>query len=187
MFLSTSMSRLCLCLALLVLRVEYFLKTRSISDGCWWPGSWFNIKMSSYEYRTSHCGDKMVLRSSYLHNGISYTGKMSSLYLYWIRALASGRLMHWSYRSLVLNHWHVYITRQTDTVLVKSLLQCNSFDFPLFTLVSTTTVYSSVYTECWKYFSGVHTKKNFQLFCQELASFSPRSKRVIWMHPHLKF
>ena len=40
----------------------------------------FNIKMSSYQYRKSHCGDKMVVRSSYLHNGISYTGKMSSLY-----------------------------------------------------------------------------------------------------------
>ena len=36
--------------------------------------------MSSYQYRKSHCGDKTVERSSYLHNGISYTGKMSSLY-----------------------------------------------------------------------------------------------------------
>ena len=47
-----------------------------------WPGHWFNIKMSSYQYRKSYCGDKMVVRSSYLHNGISYTGKMASLY--WI-------------------------------------------------------------------------------------------------------
>ena len=44
-----------------------------------------NIKMPSYQYRESHCGDKTILRSSYLHNGISYTGKMASLY--WIRAL----------------------------------------------------------------------------------------------------
>ena len=41
--------------------------------------------MSSYQYRKSHCGDKTVVRSSYLHNGISYTGKTTSLY--WIRAL----------------------------------------------------------------------------------------------------
>ena len=34
---------------------------------------------SSYQYRKSHCGDKTVVRSSYLHNGISYTGKISSL------------------------------------------------------------------------------------------------------------
>ena len=48
------------------------------------PGPWFNIKMSSHQYRKSHCGDKTILRPSYLHNGISYTGKMTSLY--WIRA-----------------------------------------------------------------------------------------------------
>ena len=41
---------------------------------------WFNIKMLSYQYRKSHCGDKTILRPSYLHNGISYTGKMASLY-----------------------------------------------------------------------------------------------------------
>ena len=45
----------------------------------------FNIKMTSYQYRESHCGDKTILRPSYLHNEISYTGKMTSLY--WIRAL----------------------------------------------------------------------------------------------------
>ena len=49
------------------------------------PGPWFNKKMSSYQYRKSHCGDKTILRPSYLHNGISDTGKMASLY--WIRAL----------------------------------------------------------------------------------------------------
>ena len=43
------------------------------------PGPWFNIKMSSYQYRKSHCGD---LTTSYLHNEIFYTGKTS---LYWIR------------------------------------------------------------------------------------------------------
>ena len=49
-------------------------------------GPWFNIKMSSCQYRKSHCGDKTVIRSSYLHNGIFYTGKMS---LYWIGPLVS--------------------------------------------------------------------------------------------------
>ena len=51
------------------------------------PGPRFNIKMSSYQCRKSHCGDKTVIRSSYLHSGISYTGKMSSLY--WIGAQVS--------------------------------------------------------------------------------------------------
>ena len=39
--------------------------------------------MPSYQYRKSCCGDKTILRPSYLHNGISYTGKTESLY--WIR------------------------------------------------------------------------------------------------------
>ena len=46
------------------------------------PGPRFNKKMTSYQYRKYHCGDKTVVRSSYLHNGISYNGKVSSLY--WI-------------------------------------------------------------------------------------------------------
>ena len=50
-----------------------------------YSGPWFNIKMSSYQYRKSHCGDQTILWTSYLHNGISYTGKMTSLYR--IRAL----------------------------------------------------------------------------------------------------
>ena len=28
--------------------------------------------MTPYQYRKSHCGDKTILRPSYLHNGISY-------------------------------------------------------------------------------------------------------------------
>ena len=64
------------------------------NDNCplwvpWWnakvPGPWFNISRSSYQYRKSHWRDKMVERSSYLHNGIFFTGKMASLY--WISPL----------------------------------------------------------------------------------------------------
>ena len=63
------------------------LKYLHIHNTEWRPGPRFNIKMTSYQYRKSHCGDKTILRQSYLHNGISYTGKMTSLY--WIRAQAS--------------------------------------------------------------------------------------------------
>ena len=38
----------------------------------------------SYQYRECHCGDKMAIRLSYLHGGISYTGKMTCFY--WTRA-----------------------------------------------------------------------------------------------------
>ena len=33
------------------------------------PGGWFNIKMPSYQYRKSHCGDKTILRPFYLRMG----------------------------------------------------------------------------------------------------------------------
>ena len=36
-------------------------------------GGQINIKMSSYQYRKSHCGYKTILRPSHLRNGISYT------------------------------------------------------------------------------------------------------------------
>ena len=75
-------------------------------------GSWFNIKMSSYQYRKPHGGDKTVVRSSYLHNGISYTGKMLSLY--WIRVLML--LWHhllWTTKedkmTLSYTHTHTYL------------------------------------------------------------------------------
>ena len=64
---------------------QYTIVTRN-----WRSGGRFNIKMSSYQYRKSHCGDKTILRPSYLHNGISYTDKMASLY--WIRAQWSTRI-----------------------------------------------------------------------------------------------
>ena len=37
------------------------------------PGSWFNIMMSSYQCRKSHCGDKMFIISSYPHDGILWS------------------------------------------------------------------------------------------------------------------
>ena len=51
----------------------------------------FNIKIPSYQYSKSHSGDKMILRLSYLHSGISYPGEMVSLY--WIRALVVPELL----------------------------------------------------------------------------------------------
>ena len=42
-------------------------------------GAWFTVKMLFYKYKKYRCGDKTVVRSSYLHSGNSYTGKMASL------------------------------------------------------------------------------------------------------------
>ena len=43
-------------------------------------GSWFNKKCPLTSKGNPHFGDKTVLRPSYLHNEISFTGKTSSLY-----------------------------------------------------------------------------------------------------------
>ena len=52
-----------------------------INTAMYKTGGWFNIKMPSYQYRKSHGGDKTNQRPSYLHNGISYTGKMTLMTL----------------------------------------------------------------------------------------------------------
>ena len=64
--------------------VLHVMNTLRYGNALCTTGPWFNINMTSYQYRKSHCGDKMIVKSSYLHNGISFTGKMTSLY--WISA-----------------------------------------------------------------------------------------------------
>ena len=49
-------------------------------------GPWFNTKMS-YQHSDSHCGNKMIVRSSYFCNRNSYTGKTA--FSYWINSLVS--------------------------------------------------------------------------------------------------
>ena len=90
-------------------------------------GPWFNIKMWSYQYRKSHCGDKTVVRSSYLHNGISYTGKMSSLY--WTNPLVLFvisrvcEMVIINMRFAILIHYRLANTNH---------LTCNTQAFPLY-------------------------------------------------------
>ena len=56
-------------------------------------GNFFSLALNTaYQYKKSHYGDKIVIRSSYFHNGISYTGKISSLY--WIRVQDFSVLFH---------------------------------------------------------------------------------------------
>ena len=69
-----------------------------------------DIKMSSYQYRKFHCGDKTVVRSSYLHNGISYTGKMTSLY--WIRTLVIMKLVQLQ-AIVMLTYWQTLRNKLT--------------------------------------------------------------------------
>ena len=61
-------------------KLECFLPFLATCHDFFSPGPWFNIMVTSYQYRNSHCGDKMIFWPSYLHNRISHTGKITSLY-----------------------------------------------------------------------------------------------------------
>ena len=91
-------------------------------------GSRFNIKMSSCQYRKSHCGDKTVVRSSYLHNGISYTGKVASLYWFsplvvWIKKMNNAYCRYWGSNSFVYSsgYCHRWRSRMHMKTLADSL------------------------------------------------------------------
>ena len=43
-------------------------------------GIWFNIKIPTHHHRRAHYGDKTMIRSSYIQNGSSYTGRTVTLY-----------------------------------------------------------------------------------------------------------
>ena len=59
------------------------------------PEPCFNKKIPSYQYRKSHCGDKTILRPSYLRNGISFTGKITSLYRIKTLLVMCVSTIHW--------------------------------------------------------------------------------------------
>ena len=77
--------------------------------------------MTSYQYRKSHCGDKTILRPSYLHNRISYTGK-TTLYIEsgpWSLAVAcpaysfclSNFVWQWWTSNFMMLVWHIHFVR----------------------------------------------------------------------------
>ena len=91
------------------------------------PGPWFKTKMSSCQYSKSHCGDKTVVRPSYLHNGISFTGKTVSLY--WIGTQyttdTKAKVCIAKY-SDILNVLSIFNTAATDALVLKSCLRNGS-------------------------------------------------------------
>ena len=100
------------CLGLNVLILPVLKLTGELGQN---PVPRFNIKMPSYQYRKSHCGDKTVVRlSSYLHNGISYTGKILSLY--WIGALAVDNPVSFITGHQQPSHWIYEITSPQSSV-----------------------------------------------------------------------
>ena len=90
------------------------IQTEMIEIIGWNSGPWFNIKMTSYQDRKFHCGNKTILRQSYLHNGISHTGKTTSLYL--IGALVAGFLIA---RGIELLECHKVTFQKSCAVFVR--------------------------------------------------------------------
>ena len=113
--------------------------------------------MASYQLRKSHCGDKTVVRSTYLHNGISYTDKLVSLY--WIGALVIckyfSELSHHRYRSffpcLAPRHCPACRTSLIATrfwvVMICPIIKCLTvleFSFILFDLCLFITIFNFI-------------------------------------------
>ena len=115
---------------------HWYWRTRFVKILVKYSGPQFDIKMTSYQYRKPHCGDKTILRSSYLHNGISYTGKTTSLC--WIGALVSGsphRLIISPFTDSKINPHrgsHPYITNIIANIrmdVVKFMTQASTLSF----------------------------------------------------------
>ena len=77
----------------------FYIEHMQLMGGYGVPGGWNNIKMSSSQYRKYHYGDKTILRPSYLHNGIPYTGKMISLYSIGALEMATKRCALWCWNA----------------------------------------------------------------------------------------
>ena len=89
---------------------------------------WFNMKMSSYQYRKSHCGDKTIFRPSYPHNGILYTGKMASLYC--IGAQSSIKYAYVRCIMRIALYIYIYLDDQNQWQNVFSCVHWWPVDFP---------------------------------------------------------
>ena len=88
-------------------------------------GPRFNIKMSPYQYNKCHCGDKMGVRSSYLHNGISYTSKMTSLY--WFSPLLVIRETSMATRPYIYQQITKIFNKHKHTIVVKQYVSNETY------------------------------------------------------------
>ena len=76
--------------------------------------------MTSYQCRKSHCWDKMILQLSYLHNGISYTGTIVSLY--WIQWDNAHCCQNWLEVPIILINCMVLYARYENLNIDNTLL-----------------------------------------------------------------
>ena len=121
------------------------------------PGPWFNIMMLSYQHRESHSGDKTILRPSYLHNGISYTGQMASVY--WIM-----NQIYFHASIYVLNNISIYSPKQIQWCMATFLSVYKSQVYDIWTVSNQTS---------WQ----KETKHNL---IKDMLSYKYRSNTIIY-------
>ena len=97
-----------------------------------------NIKITYYQNTTSYCGGKTILWPSYLHNGISYNSKITSLY--WIGAMLSKGMLNaaiiHSIGSLFEDRWVIHVSGYLSwfiMILVLGRCQQNNASWELWT------------------------------------------------------
>ena len=94
------------------------------------PVGCFNINMSSYRYRKSHCGEKTFWRPSYLHIEISYTGKGTSLYQIRAQAITGRHKLTWwckIRRSKRLSKLHFTDNLSSNSVCLVAIIKLGTF------------------------------------------------------------
>ena len=100
---------------------------------------WFNFKMSSYQYRKSHCGVKSILPSSYLYNRISYTYRTTSLYWIGVQVLTDrGLEMHAQWRNCEITIDMIYWNDVNNATIHCHLASYSSQKWPKSYLISYT-------------------------------------------------
>ena len=77
-------------------------------------------------FRELHCGDKVVIKSSYLHSGNSYTGKMVSLC--WIKARMAMSSLWKISAAFPIQMWINYVKYRYNVYNIYICIyhQCNS-------------------------------------------------------------
>ena len=117
--------------------------------------------MLSYQCGKSHCGNKTIVRLSYLRNGISYTGEMASLY--WIGA--QGLFHH------LLRHLYYKISQSLKDWMLES---SNCFEIWL----------ASQQQWCLPISKWVEDSKHQSHTCKTLREFTLRHLTWYWSGPN---
>ena len=135
-----------------------------------YSGPWFSMRMLSYQYRKYHCVDQTILSSSYLYNGISYTGKKTSLN--WIRT-----------------QFFVILTRPCRSQYNAKLHYSDVIMSAMaYQITSLTIVYSTVYSDADHRRRRKHQSSEWLIFVREIHRWpvnSPHKGPVTRKYFHL--